>query len=75
MLPQKKGPIIVMISVVSITIGSVLYSHYAQIRDHSVMKAGVERDKERLRILWKQQKIEKQQQLQQQQQQQEQERR
>jgi PET assembly of cytochrome c oxidase, mitochondrial len=60
MLPTKKGPVIVMVSVVTISIGAVLYSHYAQIRDETVMKAGVERDKERLRI--KLQKLQKQQQ-------------
>ena len=30
-------------------IGAVVYSHYAQVRDKNVMKAGVERDRQRLR--------------------------
>ena len=50
-LPQRKGPIIVMTVVVSSTIGAVIYSHYAQVRDMETMKEGVERDKERLRAI------------------------
>ena len=43
---------------------SRMYSHYAQVRDLAVMRAGVERDKERLR----QQRLEKKRLLKQQQQ-------
>jgi PET assembly of cytochrome c oxidase, mitochondrial len=57
MLPQKKGPIIVMATVVGISIGAVYYSHYAQVRDQNYMKAGVERDKERLRAIRMKQKL------------------
>lgn len=35
------------------TIGAIVYSHYAQVRDRKVMKEGVQRDKERL--AWKRQ--------------------
>jgi hypothetical protein len=34
----------------SMTIGAIIYSHYSQVRDQQVMREGVERDKERLRI-------------------------
>jgi hypothetical protein len=33
------------------TIGAIVYSHYAQVRDKQVMREGVERDKQRL--AWK----------------------
>jgi hypothetical protein len=46
----KGRPAITMALVVSVSIGAVVYSHYAQVRDKAVMKAGVERDKERLRM-------------------------
>jgi hypothetical protein len=36
-------------TVIAISTGAVIYSHYSQKRDQAVMKAGVERDKERLR--------------------------
>jgi hypothetical protein len=41
-----------VIAVVAVT---ALASHYPQVRDKSGMKAGVERDRERLRILTKEQ--------------------
>lgn len=30
--------------------GAIIYSHYSQVRDKKVMKEGVERDKERIKI-------------------------
>ena len=46
--------------VVGATVGAVAYSHYAQVRDKNVMKEGVERDKERLRMLRRQRKQQEQ---------------
>ena len=37
------------------TLGTILYSHYSQVWDKEVMRAGVERDKERIRIKKKRQ--------------------
>jgi hypothetical protein len=34
--------------VVTASVSAVAYPHYAQVRDKAVMRAGVERDKERL---------------------------
>ena len=45
----RGGPAIVMIGTSLIAISSIIYSHESQVRDRQVMKAGVERDKERLR--------------------------
>eukprot|EP00522_Entomoneis_paludosa_P013770 CAMPEP_0172444050 /NCGR_PEP_ID=MMETSP1065-20121228/4185_1 /TAXON_ID=265537 /ORGANISM="Amphiprora paludosa, Strain CCMP125" /LENGTH=62 /DNA_ID=CAMNT_0013194467 /DNA_START=163 /DNA_END=351 /DNA_ORIENTATION=- len=38
------------------SISSIAYSHYAQVRDRMTMKEGVERDKERVRQMRKEQK-------------------
>jgi len=40
-----------MAAAVGMFVSAVTYSHYAQIRDKAVMRAGVERDKERLRMM------------------------
>jgi len=50
MLPRG-GPALVMAAAVGMFVSAVTYSHYAQIRDKAVMRAGVERDKERLRMM------------------------
>lgn len=63
-LPRGKGPALTFAGVVGASIGAVIYSHYAQVRDKTVMKEGVERDKERLRMLRKQRKPQQQQQQQ-----------
>jgi hypothetical protein len=55
----KGGPVITMVVVVTASASAVAYSHYAQVRDKAVMKAGVERDRERLRMLRKQRKQER----------------
>lgn len=33
-----------------VAVGSIVYSHVSQVEDRKVMRAGVERDKERLRM-------------------------
>jgi len=60
----KGGSAIVMGITSLIAIGAVVYSHDSQIRDREVMKAGVERDKERLREKRKQRKLQLRQQIQ-----------
>jgi PET assembly of cytochrome c oxidase, mitochondrial len=62
LLPKQKGPIIAMTCVVGISCGAVLYTHYSQVRDRNSMKAGVERDKERLRMIRRRQRQEQSQQ-------------
>ena len=44
--------------VLVLSISAVVYSHYSQVRDRNVMRAGVERDKERLRLIRQQQREE-----------------
>jgi len=52
-----RGGAAVVLSVTSLaTIGAIVYSHYAQVRDRKVMREGVERDKERLAWKRRQQK-------------------
>jgi uncharacterized membrane protein (DUF106 family) len=46
---SQKGPVLTLVTVIAASTGAVIYSHYSQKRDQAVMKAGVERDKERLR--------------------------
>jgi PET assembly of cytochrome c oxidase, mitochondrial len=46
----RGGPAVAMVLVLSATASAVVYAHYAQVRDKTVMRAGVERDKERLRL-------------------------
>lgn len=33
-----------------VAVGAVIYSHDSQVRDRQIMRAGVERDKERMRL-------------------------
>jgi len=47
----RGGPLLAIGGVVSFAAAAAWYSHYAQKRDKAVMRAGVERDKERLRVL------------------------
>lgn len=47
----KGGPAIALGLVSCATIGSIFYAHYSQTRDRAVMRAGVDRDKERLRAI------------------------
>ena len=61
-LPRSRGPAATIVAVVGASLGAVAYSHYAQVRYKNVMKQGVERDKERLRMLRKQRKQQQQEQ-------------
>ena len=56
-LPKGKGPAIVMLTTSLVAIGAVIYSHESQIRDRELMKAGVERDKERIKQKRKEKKL------------------
>ena len=47
---KLRGPKIALGITSSITLSAIVYSHYSQVRDKQVMKEGVERDKERIRI-------------------------
>ena len=60
MLPRGGAAIVVGITM-SATLGAIIYSHYSQVRDRETMRAGVERDKERLRIKREQRKLREQQ--------------
>ena len=44
------GPALAVGLTTSVCIGAIIFSHYAQVRDKADMRAGVERDKERLRL-------------------------
>ena len=49
--PQiPRGPKIIVGLTSLATLTAIIYSHYSQVRDRSVMRAGVERDKERMRL-------------------------
>ena len=56
----KGGPAIAIGVATFATISAIGYSHYAQVRDRAVMRAGVERDKERLRANRQRKKAEEQ---------------
>ena len=61
-LLPRGGPAVVMGTTFLAAIGAVFYSHDSQVRDRESMKAGVQRDKERLRQKRKEKKyLEKQQ--------------
>ena len=46
----RGGPAVTLFLCSGLTIGAVAYSLHAQVRDKAIMRAGVERDKERLRV-------------------------
>lgn len=46
----RGGPAIVLGMTSIITASAIIYSHTSQVEDRRVMRAGVERDKERLRM-------------------------
>lgn len=50
------GPAIALGIATCSALGAIAYSHYQQVRDREVMRAGIYRDKERLRIKRQQQK-------------------
>jgi hypothetical protein len=47
----RGGPAVALVVTISAAMGAVYYSHYAQVRDKAVMREGVERDKERVRMM------------------------
>lgn len=47
----RGGPLYAIVGVVGFAAAAAWYSHYAQKRDKAIMRAGVERDKERLKLL------------------------
>lgn len=51
-MPSKipRGPAVVVGVTTIATVGAIVYSHYSQVRDQKVMREGVKRDKERLRL-------------------------
>ena len=51
-LPTKipKGPVVALALTSSVTLYAIFYSHYSQVSEKEVMRAGVARDKERLRL-------------------------
>ena len=60
-LLPRGGPAVVMGTTFLAAIAAVFYSHDSQVRDRESMKAGVQRDKERLRQKRKEKKyLEKQ---------------
>ena len=63
----RGGPAVTMLVVMAASISAVFYSHYAQVRDKAVMRAGVDRDKERLKVTRQRQREQQQQQQDQQQ--------
>ena len=52
LLPTKipKGPVVALALTSSVTLYAIFYSHYSQVSEKEVMRAGVARDKERLRL-------------------------
>lgn len=54
-----RGPAVVLGVVTSATLYAIFYSHFQQVRDKAVMRAGVERDKERMRLKKRQQEGER----------------
>jgi hypothetical protein len=48
--------------VLVISSSAIAYTHYSQVRDKRIMRAGVERDKERLKVTREQQQLKQQQQ-------------
>jgi uncharacterized protein (DUF2062 family) len=45
----RGGPAIAIGLTTAVAVGSVIYSHTSQVTERQIMRAGVERDKERLR--------------------------
>ncbi len=44
------GPKLVLGLTTLMSVGAVVYSHYSQVEEKAIMRAGVERDKERMRM-------------------------
>ena len=62
LLPPPRPPYGTMLMVLLISTSAIVYTHYSQVRDKRFMRAGVERDKERLKITRRTQQQEDQQQ-------------
>lgn len=45
-----RGPAIVLGLTSTVTVGAIVWSHYSQVRDRSLMREGVERDKLRMKL-------------------------
>eukprot|EP00560_Eucampia_antarctica_P005975 CAMPEP_0197824284 /NCGR_PEP_ID=MMETSP1437-20131217/1545_1 /TAXON_ID=49252 ORGANISM="Eucampia antarctica, Strain CCMP1452" /NCGR_SAMPLE_ID=MMETSP1437 /ASSEMBLY_ACC=CAM_ASM_001096 /LENGTH=66 /DNA_ID=CAMNT_0043423837 /DNA_START=109 /DNA_END=306 /DNA_ORIENTATION=- len=45
-----RGPVAVLGITTTAAVGAIIYSHYSQVQDKALMHAGVERDKERMRV-------------------------
>ena len=48
--PTARPPLVTMLVVLFISSSAIVYTHYSQVRDKRIMRAGVARDKERLKI-------------------------
>jgi hypothetical protein len=49
-LLPRGGPAVAIGLTTMVAVGAVLYSHTSQVSDRKIMRAGVERDKERMRL-------------------------
>ena len=56
-----RGPKIVVGVTTLVSAGAVFYSHYSQVEEKKIMRAGVERDKERMRMKRRMKKMQAQQ--------------
>ena len=54
-----RGPAVVLGVTTSVTLYAIFYSHFQQVQDKAVMRAGVERDKERIRLKKEERRIQK----------------
>jgi len=54
----SRGPKIAVGLTSLITVSAIIYSHYSQVTEKQTMRAGVERDKERMRLKKKLRKAE-----------------
>jgi hypothetical protein len=52
----RRGPAITLGIASLVASGAVVYCHYAQVREKEIMRAGVERDKERVRRIRRKQR-------------------
>lgn len=48
--PSLRGPKIIVGLTSLVTVSAIVYSHYSQVTEKQTMRAGVERDKERMRL-------------------------
>jgi len=55
----RGGPAVALFVTIGVSATAVAYSHYQQVRDKAIMRAGVERDRERLAMLRERRRREK----------------